>query len=289
VSATQTVYAGDCTKLTLGGDFDVMLVDPPYSDHVHKNAVSQSVGGGSRSRDLGFAALTAELRTCIAHWTAHVKRWSIVYSDVEGLHDWKVACEAAGATYIRPIPWVRWSMPLLAGDRPPTGCEFISCFWGTQRGRKSWNGPGNLLCLKHTCLRGDGKHKTEKPLDQALDLVTYFSNPGERVLDLTAGFGTVGLACKILGRDYVGIEIDPVWAQRAQARIDAFPTLSARDAERFVRWKTTHAEEIDDKARLAAHTAKVRAKADAKKANGSPTPVLDSWAYAEKRAYQEDP
>jgi len=41
---------------------DVMIVDPPYRAHVHKSAVSQSVGGGSRSRDLGFESLSVALR-----------------------------------------------------------------------------------------------------------------------------------------------------------------------------------------------------------------------------------
>lgn len=219
-----------------GIDFDVMFADPPYSAHVHANAVSQSEKRGARKRDLGFDHLSDELRTHVAMLAAGVRRWSVICSDVEGLADWRTACTTCGATYVRPIPWVRWSMPQLSGDRPPSGCEFATVFYGTTKGKKSWNGPGNLTHLAHKCLRGEGKHRAEKPLDQALDLVSWFSEPGERVLDPCTGSGTVGLACKLLGRDYVGYELDPKWAAHAHDRIERGWNLSARDRERYERW-----------------------------------------------------
>ncbi len=235
-------------------DFDVMLVDPPYRDHVHKSAVSQSATGGVRVRDFGFECISDPLRLFIAKASGAVKRWSIVYTDVESLHLWRAACSAANATYIRPIPWIRWSMPQLSGDRPTSGCEMLTCFWGAQKGRKSWNGPGNLISyrhdeldcpplesLEHKCLRGDEKHPTEKPLDQMLDLVEFFSEPGETVFDPTCGSGSTALACAILGRDFVGCELDEKWATYAQARVDAYlekdvEGLSARDLDRLSRY-----------------------------------------------------
>ena len=49
------------------------------------------------------------------------------------------------------------------------------------KGRKRWSGPGNLTHLAHLALRGEGKHKAEKPLDQALDLVSFFSARRKRL------------------------------------------------------------------------------------------------------------
>lgn len=242
-----------------GADFDSLVCDPPYSDYVHKNATSNSPGKGVRHNDLGFSALNDDLRNTIASLAGGVKRWSVIYSDIEGLDAWRRACAAAGATYIRPIPWVRWSSPQLSGDRPPQGFELVTCYWGAQKGRKSWNGPGNLTHLKHLCLRGTNKQKAEKPLDQALDLVNYFSNPGDKILDPCAGSGTVGLACRLLGRDYVGYEIDTEWAIRAQLRLDT-PTLSPRDQERYNRWLVTSEEETKDKARRKIINDKMRLK-----------------------------
>jgi 16S rRNA G966 N2-methylase RsmD len=226
-------------------DFDAMIVDPPYSAHVHDKAVSQSAKGGVRSRDMGFGCLTDELRDTIMWWASRVRRWSLVYSDIEGLHAWRASAKSEGVEYVRHIPWVRWTMPQLSGDRPPSGCEMVTVFWGSAKGRKSWSGPGNTLSLAHKALRGSKKHKAEKPLDQALDLVQWFTRPGDRVVDLCAGSGTTGLACRILGRSFVGYEIDPEWADLAAKRIES-PRLSPRDAERHERWLVSQeAERID--------------------------------------------
>jgi len=203
---------------------------------VHRKAVSQSRNRGTRKRDLGFGHLTDELREFTCRVAAAIPRWSVIYSDVESITLWKDGLERVGATYIRTIPWVRWSMPQLSGDRPTTGAEAVIIAWGSRRGRKHWNGPGSLTHFDHKALRGEDKHKTEKPLDQALDLVSYFSDEGETVLDPFAGAGTFGIACQLLSRGYVGVELDPEWAAKARARLES-DELSARDAERYERWR----------------------------------------------------
>ncbi len=246
-----------------GSEGHVIITDPPYSEHVHASAVSQSVKGGARSRDLGFAHLSPEVRDHLAKLTARVPRWSVIYADIEGVGAWLDALDKFGATYLRTVPWVRWSMPQLSGDRPPQGSEMVIHAWGSQKGPKDWNGPGNLTHYAHTCLRGDEKHPTEKPLDQALDLVEFFSNPGETVLDPFAGSGVIGLACRMLGRGYVGTELQACWVDKANARIGM--ARSDRDQERFERWQVAKAVRDVEMARMAENTAKYRAKAEAKK------------------------
>lgn len=242
---------------------DVMIVDPPYSKHVHKSAVSQSIGGGARKRELGFDHLSPALRRRICYFAANVKRWSVIYSDIESLTWWRIGLEAAGAKYVRSVPWIRFSMPQLSGDRPPTGCEMLIIAYGNGKGRKHWNGPGNLLSLNHTCLRGESKHKTEKPLDQLLDLVSYFSDEGEHVFDPCTGSGTTGMACRLLKRKFTGFEIDAPWAKFARERIGT-KEMSERDRDRYSRWLVNFAKAEEDKARIKAHTSKVRAKLDAR-------------------------
>lgn len=248
------IYHLDSMSITRewASQFDVMITDPPYSKHVHGNAISQSQGGGTRERDLGFGYLTPKLRRQVAMCASSVKRWSVVYTDIESATWLRISCEAAGAEYLRTIPWVRWSMPQLSGTVPPQGFEALLVFHKQAMGKrgglkplgKSWNGPGNLTALRQLelpeelsqlCLRGDTKHKAEKPLDQALDLVSYFTNPGELVLDMFAGSGVFGLACALLGRTYVGLELDPEWVPRAQAR-EVIANISTQDLERITRW-----------------------------------------------------
>ena len=232
------LHGGDCRDIDPRG-FDDLITDPPYSAHVHKSARSNTTRG-VRDREFGFDHLSAALRAYIAHCAASVRRWSVLYSDLESTGWLRIAAQARGAKYMRTVPWVRWSMPQISNDRPPQGAEALLLFWGSQRGRKSWNGPRNLTHLAHKRMRGENKHKAEKPLDQALDLVQWFSNPGELVYDPCAGSGTFGLACLILGRRYVGAEIDAGWHERASDRLSDYERigdLSERDQKRYDRWK----------------------------------------------------
>lgn len=234
---TCTIALADALLLTPEwcAQFHTLITDPPYSQHVHKSAVSQSKRRGARKREFGFSSLTPALRRAVGMAAANVSRWGVVYSDVEHSAYMRISAEVAGAVYIRTLPWVRWSMPQLSGDRPAQGFEHVAVFYGTGTGRKHWNGPGNLTSLNHCCLRGEGKHKAEKPLDQCLDLVSWFSDPGENVLDLFAGSGAIGQACRLLGRSYFGLELDPTWAEKGNNRLLS-PTLSDSDLERTKRW-----------------------------------------------------
>lgn len=222
--------------------YHVMLTDPPYSAHVHASAVSQSARGGARKRSLGFDCLSPIDRALVGEAAAEMHRWSVVFSDVEGSGALRESAVESGAEYVRTLPWIRWSMPQLSGDRPTTGLEHLLVFWGEKAGKKSWNGPGNLTHLANKCLRGEGKHKAEKPLDLCLDLVSWFSLPGETVFDPFAGSGTIGLACRLLGRSYVGLERDEKWAPHATERLAS--ELSARDRARLASWLATDLEPV---------------------------------------------
>ena len=50
-------------------------------------------------------------------------------------------------------------------------------------------------------------------------LVEAFSKPGAIVLDPFVGSGTTAVAAKHLGRRYIGIDIEPVYAITAQDRV----------------------------------------------------------------------
>ena len=64
-------------------------------------------------------------------------------------------------------------------------------------------------------------HNTVKPLKLMLWLITLATRPGYTVLDPFMGTGTTLMACKALGREGIGVEIDPRWCDVARARIAA--------------------------------------------------------------------
>lgn len=273
---------------------DSLITDPPYSGHVHASATS--VGNFERdgrvnNRDLGFESLDPADRDAtvkLAH--KYVKRWSIIFSDfakgepeghndgddyetqaraghfvIEGDCAWRVMGVLARLDYIRLVPWVRWSQPQVTGDRPPSGAEAVLHFHA--RGKKSWNGPGGLTHYAHKSLRGDDKHPTEKPLDLMLDLVSYYSNPGEYVGDFFAGRGTTGQACRILGRDALLIERLPHFAAAAEARVNG--PLDDRDRAKVESWITATVEGAERELASSATTPNGRRKCEARLADAA--------------------
>lgn len=253
---------------------DVQIVDPPYSPKVHSKAISAGTGGaGVRKRDLGFGCLTPELLARVAWYASRVRRWSVVFTDVESVHLWIAAMSLAGVEYVRTVPWVRWSQPQMSGDRPPTGSEMICVFHAARRvkrngtvvpARKRWNGPGNRIAYRSEddselaraeytakSLRGRDKYSCEKPLDLMLALVSDYSDPGETVFDPCAGSGTTLLAAWLLGREAYGLELGAEAAARAWERVrnaepgDEPHGLSERDEERACRWILDTREEAE--------------------------------------------
>ena len=66
-----------------------------------------------------------------------------------------------------------------------------------------------------------GLHPTQKPVGLMEYLIKTYSNPSETILDNAMGSGTTGVACKNLGRHFIGIEKDEEYFNIAQERINA--------------------------------------------------------------------
>lgn len=71
---------------------------------------------------------------------------------------------------------------------------------------------------------GKKVHSTQKPMPLLYRVVLSSSNPGDVVLDPFFGSGTTGAVAKILGRKWIGIELDKKYIKYAQKRIDQIKT-----------------------------------------------------------------
>ena len=69
--------------------------------------------------------------------------------------------------------------------------------------------------------QSDGKyvHPTQKPVALLEYLIRTYTNEGDVVLDNTMGSGTTGVACKILKRSFIGMELDAEYFKIASKRI----------------------------------------------------------------------
>jgi len=65
-----------------------------------------------------------------------------------------------------------------------------------------------------------GLHPTQKPVALFEYMIRTYTQPGQTVLDNTAGSGTTAIAAMNCGRDWVCIERDPEYAAKAIERIN---------------------------------------------------------------------
>lgn len=235
---SHIIHAGDCLDPVSGlailpdGSIDVVLTDPPYSEHVHAKGRRGGKGRAGRGggaaimleRPLGFGHLSPEvMRACAFHFARLARRWVAVFSDTESAHLWKEALEEAGLEYVRTSFWHKLGgAPQFTGDRPAVACEAITLCHPA--GRKRWNGGGKQGLYSTPIAGAEGQrtqrfHTTQKPLGLMEALVRDFTDAGETILDPFAGSGTTGVAAKRLGRNFIGWERDPDYAAIAERRI----------------------------------------------------------------------
>lgn len=230
------LYDGDC--LAEGGlseiadaSVDHVITDPPYEAEAH--------GKGRRTRRIAriegkavgvcvpeilpFDAITDEQRLTVGeHIGRIVKRWALVFCQTEGAYKWRIALERGGLDYVRTMIWVKPdAQPQFTGDRPGVGYESIVVAHRT--GRKRWNGGGRVGVFTHGRERGPNgegaPHPTTKPLPLMRELVELFTDEGETIVDPFAGSGSTGVACRMLGRHFIGWEIDREYAAIARRRL----------------------------------------------------------------------
>jgi site-specific DNA-methyltransferase (adenine-specific) len=229
------IVLGDCLGpeglATLGDkSVDHVITDPPYEAEAHTagRRIKTSGGGGDYGTTggcvLDFAPITDEQRRASAVQFARLaRRWVIVFCQVEAVFAWREALVAAGLSYRRACVWLKAdAQPQLSGDRPGMGYETIVCAHAP--GRSRWNGGGKRGVYESarasTIESRPALHMTEKPLPVIESLVRDFTDPGDLVCDPFAGSGTTGVACKRLGRRFIGWERDARYAAIATKRID---------------------------------------------------------------------
>ena len=101
--------------------------------------------------------------------------------------------------------------------------EYILFFRKGKGKRINKCGTPDILNVPNKKTKGkDGKniHDTEKPVELMKILIENSSQEGELVLDPFLGVGAVGIACKELGRDYIGVELDENYYNIACSRIN---------------------------------------------------------------------
>ena len=75
------------------------------------------------------------------------------------------------------------------------------------------------------------KNTTQKPVDLARDLIEIFSNPGDLVLDVTAGSGSIGVASILADRRFLGFELNYEFFEIINSRLMTLAAFIANGDE----------------------------------------------------------
>lgn len=111
--------------------------------------------------------------------------------------------------------------PIIYARKPGAGR------WG--RGGQGWYGSNDAASvLEFPRPKASRDHPTMKPVRLIAALLEKVTRRGDIVLDPFAGSGSTLIACELLGRRFLGLEIDPAYAQVAIDRWEAYTGRKAR-------------------------------------------------------------
>ncbi len=212
------------------GQVDSVICDCPYSTSTHEghNGASDGVNADKGSGDAGARraigyepwtpAIVAEF---VAAWAPLVRSWFISITDEDLRGPWRASMDAAGLNTFARVPCIETAMTVrFNGDGTPNWtCDLVS---GRTRGQQhiaAWTPrPYYLVPREKKPIVGG------KPLLMMEQIVEGYTKPGDLIADPCCGGGTTLLAAKLLGRRYVGSDIDAEHVEIARERLRANPT-----------------------------------------------------------------
>lgn len=229
------IYLGDAYELIKKIDsksIDLVVIDPPY----------HFVGGGKMTglfRDRGTRHFDALENTNLTdnydlsildELVRVMKKINIyIWCNKEQIHQYLDFFENKN-TLFEILIWNKTNpMPLINNQYLP---DKEYCMFFRERGVRVY---GDYESKKTVYIEqanvADKKlynHPTIKPLNIIKNLITNSSKEGDLILDTFLGSGTTAVACKELGRDYIGFEIDENYYNIA---IDRLKGISQIDRE----------------------------------------------------------
>jgi DNA modification methylase len=175
-------------------------------------------------------------------------RQALHFKDVCGfnLHDtmiWdKASFSAVGSLATRYAPVFEYMFVLSKGkpkafnpikDKPNkwAGTKLHGTLRNSDSTLKPMSNPGKLVAdfgQRHNIWtqtpiksnRGEASHPAAFPEELARDHIISWSDPGDCVLDPFLGSGTTGVAARLLGRNFIGIEVSEEYLNNARTRIE---------------------------------------------------------------------
>lgn len=214
-SDKATIYCGDARVIVqLLGAADCLVTDPPWG-------LGELSGTISKERNRNAYESHDDTEDYVVTEVIPIIKCALEKSGGRGLVSSGVPCMWH---YPRPRYVGGFFQPAAVGMSPWGFAGFNPVLF---YGKDPRDGRGQSLVMTTLTERAsNSEHPCAKPLSAMRWMVEKGSLSDEIILDPFAGSGTTGVACMMLGRRFIGIEIDRKYADVAVRRIreaeDAF-------------------------------------------------------------------
>ena len=215
------LYNDDCLNVLKDiedNSIDLVVTDPPYE------VITGGRNGGVKGKPSGILTENKQLMKSIPKADLWLSECFRVMKD--GTHIYIMTNTLNLTNYLNIINSVGFKLHnLLVWNKNNTtpnrwymkNCEYV--IFARKGFAKSINNPSSQTVHNFDNIIGNKKHPTEKPVDLMKLYVENSSQVGDTVLDPFMGSGSTGVACKELGRNFIGVELDKQYFDIATKRI----------------------------------------------------------------------
>ncbi len=205
--------------------FDAIITDLPFSERTH--AGFNALKCKKRRSKIEFEAITTDQVITIASELHRLARgWIVAFTDHAHFTLLADQLRLAGRYVFQPVGYVKPQYNVrLSGDGPASAIDWILVSRPSTRQFSRWGSTTGFY--QWTSHWGKSRIVAGKPTGLLKCLVRDYTRPNEVVFDPFMGGGSTGEAAVLLGRKFVGCEID---------------RLRFALAERYVRHAHIHAE-----------------------------------------------
>ena len=246
-----TIIKGDCVE-TLSKfkfDFDMIFADPPYflsgGGISYQSGKIVCVDKGEWDKPTTPEEMDAFNLRWLAACREHMKDNATIW--ISGTHHNIFSVQQQllklGFKILNVITWAKTNPPPNISCRYFTySTEFI--IWARKSPKvahyfnydlmKELNGHKQMTDVWQLPAIGKwekscGKHPTQKPLGVLTRLIQASTKPGEWILDPFSGSATTGIAANLLGRRYLGLEIEDEFLVMSKARREELESITIRN------------------------------------------------------------